>query len=127
VLVSFAVGEDPWGVLAGAGAAVGGAGFEVSLGGGAVVCVDGPLEPEDPGRRKTGRSSSSFGADLNVGFLEVDADPVLAASSFHDPCARQFPFSVSGVEIVNSPTGVPVRNPSYTVPGSSAMGTGEAW
>lgn len=102
-----------------------GAEVEGWLDGGGELWLGDWLEPDDPGLFNTGRSSS-FADDLNVGFFEADAEREVALSTLHVPCARQSPFSVSGVETVNSPTGVPVRNPSYTVPGSSAIGTGVA-
>lgn len=54
-----------------------------------------------------------------------------------DPAARQTPVAIHGVgtlaellcnalPIVNSPSELPDRSPSYTVPGSKAIGTGSA-
>jgi hypothetical protein len=54
-----------------------------------------------------------------------------------DPVARQTPVAIHGVgtlaellcsalPIVNSPSELPDRSPSYTVPGSKAIGTGSA-
>ena len=54
-----------------------------------------------------------------------------------DPAARQTPVAIHGVgtfaellcsalPIVNNPSELPDRSPSYTVPGSKAIGTGSA-
>lgn len=80
----------------------------------------------DPGARcSTGRSSllpsSITGAAY---FLDVSA-PLVPVGT-HVPSAIQVCSSCPGCVIVKVPCEMPVCNPSYTTPKSSAMGTGVA-
>src|SRR5215469_853184 len=97
-----------------------------------------PVSPPDPGARlSTGRplSASPVITAWLGGFLARSAASFAAFafictsmgnSGCHVPSATQLPFTCFGIVTVNVPVGSPKLCASYTVCGSSAMGSGFA-
>jgi hypothetical protein len=101
------------------------------------VCPLLPVSPPDPGRLSTGRplSASPVITAWLGGFLARLAASFAAFaficasmgnSGCHVPSATQLPFTCFGMVTVNVPVGSPKLCASYTVCGSSAMGSGFA-
>jgi hypothetical protein len=79
--------------------------------------------------RKTGGPSTGSGAGFErASFLLAAAAAEVSSSLavFQVPSPIHVLFPCDALETVNNPCETPVRNASYTVPLSSAMGTGAA-
>ncbi len=121
-------GEDAAGAVP--GAEVEGAG-DAGAAGGAL-----PLDEASSGafgfglaRLSTGGPSGSSGAGFDMTAFRLAAASFLAAISASDcqvPLPTQVLLPCSALPTVNNPKETPERKPSYTVPLSSAMGTGVA-
>ena len=110
------------------GAATGGLGAgAVGAGEGGFVSgslLSAPGGGSDPGRLNTGGpSSSSRGLDSALCAADFSGS---APAACHLPSASQRLLLRRTPVTVNSPSDSPVRSASYTVPESSAMGTGSA-
>src|SRR5258708_22141224 len=124
--------ESPSG--SGTGGGVDGAGADAGAGEDAGAA--GPADGASSGdlafglaRPSTGRPSGASGAGFDMTALFLAAASFAAAIALADcqvPAPRQVLLPCRAPVTVNSPRETPVRKPSYIVPLSSAIGTGDA-